>query len=339
MKKQDAEKSFVVLKEQLKVGDLKQMYLICGEEQFLKKDYFNRLMKAFGGQDGDMNTNFYDGKGQNVGQIIDQAETLPFLAEKRVICIRESGLFKSGGDALADYLKEPCESTVFLFYENDVDERTKLFKQVKDAGHVAQIDHQSENFLKASIAGFMKKEGKRISMVSVDKILEKTGADLNTIRTELEKLVCYSMDRDIVTEEDVDLLCSETLENKVFDLIEAVVRKNAKKSLELYYDLLALKVEPINILSLMERQYRLLLHTKTLRETMEVSKIHEVLKIQPFLVNKLLSQGSGYSKKALKSALEKCVETDSAVKSGRITGVLGVETLIMTLLPEEQSGE
>ena len=92
------------INEDIKTGNFKQIYLLYGEERYLKNQYTTRLRKALC-QDGDeMNTHFYQGKDFSLGQVIDLAETLPFLAERRVMFFKDTGLFKSGGEKLAEYL-------------------------------------------------------------------------------------------------------------------------------------------------------------------------------------------------------------------------------------------
>ena len=116
------------INEDIKTGNFKQIYLLYGEERYLKNQYTTRLRKALC-QDGDeMNTHFYQGKDFSLGQVIDLAETLPFLAERRVMFFKDTGLFKAGGEKLAEYLANPNDTTFFVFTESEVDKRSKLYK-------------------------------------------------------------------------------------------------------------------------------------------------------------------------------------------------------------------
>ena len=119
------------INEDIKTGQLKQVYLLYGEEAYLRKQYKDRLKKALCADGDTMNFHYCEGKDVNVPQIIDLAETLPFLAERRVLLIENSGLFKRGGETLADYLKAPCDTAFFIFAETEVDKRSKLYKTVQ----------------------------------------------------------------------------------------------------------------------------------------------------------------------------------------------------------------
>lgn len=82
---------------------------------------------------------------------------------------------------------------------------------------------------------------------------------------ELEKLICYCLDRDVVTAEDVEAVCTTRITNHIFDMVNAIAEKQPQKALQLYYDLLALKEPPMRVLFLIARQCNLLLQTKELK--------------------------------------------------------------------------
>ena len=85
------------INEHIKQGNYKQVYLLYGEERYLRRQYRDKLRKALCEDKDTMNTHFYEGKNISVEEIIDLAETRPFLAQWRVIFITDCGLFKSGG--------------------------------------------------------------------------------------------------------------------------------------------------------------------------------------------------------------------------------------------------
>ncbi len=101
------------LNQDIKTGQLNHIYLLYGEEAYLQKQYRDRLKAAIIGDDT-MNYHYYEGKNLSVGEVIDQAETMPFFADKRLIVLENTGLFKSGGEELAEYLKnQPRPFTLF----------------------------------------------------------------------------------------------------------------------------------------------------------------------------------------------------------------------------------
>lgn len=316
--------------QDLKNQTYKQMYLLYGEEDYLRKQYRDKLKEALVSPDDTMNYHYYEGKDINVGEIIDLAETLPFFADKRVIILENSGLCKSGGDALADYLKQPAESVVIILVETQTDKRSRLFKVIKDQGRACEFIAQNEQTLKRWIASLAKQDGKKISESTAEFFLEKTGTDMANIRTEWEKLVCYAMDKEIIEPADIDAVCTQRVSNRIFDMVAAIAEKRQKEALDMYHDLLTLKEPPMGILALIARQFNLMLQVKELQQKgMGGRQIADKVGLAPFIVQKYERQASRFKMRELKEALSACVEADETVKSGRLNDVLSIELLII----------
>ena len=118
----------------IKTGQFKQIYLLYGEEQYLIRQYRDKLKHALAADDDTMNFSAFSGSDINQKEIIDLAETLPFFADRRLILIEDSGLFKKSAEELADYMSFIPETTYFVFAEKEIDKKTKMYKQVKKNG-------------------------------------------------------------------------------------------------------------------------------------------------------------------------------------------------------------
>lgn len=313
----------------VKENKFQQFYLLYGEERYLKRQYTEKLKKALAGDDT-MNVHFYEGKDVSVPEIIDLAETMPFLAERRVIFLSDTGLFKSGGEQMAEYLKAPNETTYFVFTESEVDKRSKLFKAVSGNGCAVEFTTQDETTLTKWVASRLSKEGLKVAQSTILYFLSKTGTDMENIEMELEKLISYCMGRDVVTNEDIDKIVSTRLQDRIFDLTEAVARRQTSKALNLYYDLLSLKVSPLQILAMLARQYNLMFQAKELKKRGTPDReIASKIGVPPFVVGKYLSQASQYKSSELRKALEQCVQADHEVKSGQMNDKMSVELIIL----------
>ena len=259
------------LNEDLKTGQFNKVYLLFGEEAYLKKQYKDKLRKAMVSPDDNMNYAYFEGKGINVNEVIDLAETLPFFAERRLIVMEDTGFFKSASAELADYIKEMPDTTSVIFIETEVDKRGKLYKAVQSKGRVVELGRQDENTLLRWVAGNVKQEQKMMSESTVRFFLSKVGTDMENIQKELEKLFCYTMEKDSITAEDVETICTTQITNQIFDMVNAVADKKQRKALEYYYDLLALKEPAMRILFLLTRQFKLLLKRRGLIRSLLVS--------------------------------------------------------------------
>lgn len=319
------------LNEDLKTGQFKQIYLLYGEEAYLKKQYKERLTKALLPDGSTMNYSHYEGKSVDIKEVIDLAETLPFFAERRLIVLEDTGFFKNTGAELADYIKEMPNTTYFLFVENEVDKRSKLYKAVQSKGRAVELPFQDETTLKRWIEGKARSEKKQMAGQTVEYFLGKVGTDMENITKELEKLFCYAIDRDVITRDDVDAVCVTQITNHIFDMVNAVAEKNQKKALDLYYDLLALKEPPMRILFLMTRQYRMLFQVKQLAEKGYGKKeIAGKTGLHPYAVGKYMQQAKYFTVSELRSIMEFSADAEQRVKTGRLTDSMAVELFIVT---------
>ena len=196
-----------ILNQDLKNQTFRPVYLLYGEEMFLKRSYKNRLREAIAGDDT-MNFHYFEGKGMDVEEIISLADTMPFFGERRLILLEDSGFFKSASDRLAAYLPTMPETTCMVFVESEVDKRSKMFKKVKELGYAAELARQDARQLASWAGGILAKEGRKITGHTMELFLSKTGEDMEHIRMELEKLISYTMGHEVITDQDVEEVCT-----------------------------------------------------------------------------------------------------------------------------------
>lgn len=243
--------------------------------------------------------------------------------------MEDSGWFKTAADQFAAYLPQMPDTACLIFVETEVDKRSKLFKKVKELGYAAALEHQSTAQLAKWAGSLLAREGKKITSHTMELFLSMTGEDMEHLRTELEKLVSFTLGREIITEEDVMAICTERISNRIFEMVTALVNGQTGKALEFYEDLLALKEPPMRILFLIARQFNQLLQVKELM-AMGTDKggIASRLKLPPFAVGKLMPQARAFSKEQILSYVNLCVDTEEAVKTGRLHERLAVELLL-----------
>ena len=316
--------------EDIKSGQFKKIYLLYGDEAYLKKQYKDKLKKALVQPDDTMNFTAYEGKDTNPKEVIDLSETLPFFADRRVILIENSGFFKGSCEELAEYMPQVPDTTLFLFVEEEVDKRSKMYKAVKNAGKIVEFSTQTEELITRWVLARLKKEGKNITGSVMQLFLSKTGSDMGNIDRELEKLICYTMDKSVIETADVEAIATEQTTNRIFEMVNAIAEHNQRRALDLYYDLLTLKEPPMRILFLIARQYNLLYQTKLLKgKGYDNKSIASKLGLSPFIAGKYVTQASRFEKETLRKSLEQCVEAEENVKTGKMADNLSVELLIV----------
>ena len=318
-----------ILSQHIKSGQFKSVYLIYGEEDYLRKQYKDRMREALIGDDT-MNYNYYEGKGISVKELIDVSETLPFFNERRLILVENSGFFSSSQEELAGYLKEKPETTCFLFVEKDVDKRNKLFKTVSSLGYAANMTAPDERTLIRWIGGILKKEQRFMREDAMRHFLERIDTDMENIRRELDKLVVYTDGAQEITVGDIDEVCTVYTESQVFDMVRSVAEKQQSKALELYYDLIAQKEAPMRILYWITRQFNQLYQIKDLQSKGYPDHvIAERMGVRDFVVRKNKTLCQRFSLEELRKSIQICVEREEDVKTGRLNDRMAVELLII----------
>ena len=318
------------IKADIKAGSFSPVYLLTGPETYLRATYLTMLSDAVVPPEDSMNRGVFDSSASE-NEIIDLCETLPFFAERRLVCVRESGFFKKTPERLPSYIDRLPAETVLIFSESEVDKRSRLYKAVKEKGYIAEFPVQEEAALKTWSAAYLKKHGKVIRSENASLLLSRTGCDMQHLLLELDKLVNYAGDRAEITREDITELVLPQLEDRIFDMIGAVTAGNSARALHLYHDLLSLKDSPFGILTLIVRQYRTFLIVKDLAGQ-NVKDIASAAGVRDFVVRRALDAVRPRSRDSLVTALALCEQAEESVKTGRMSDpALSVELLIIEL--------
>ena len=320
------------LAAELKNRTFRRVYLFYGEEKYLIRQYQSRLIETVLGDNAGMNLSVFEGKNADPKEIMSQAQTMPFFAEYRVILVQESGFYKKTPEGMAEYLAEIPDTAILLFVESDVDKRSRMFKQTEKNGRAVQFSRQRDVVLKKWVLSQLKREGKKITEPVLNTFLESTGDDMELISQELEKLLCYTMEKDVITAEDVKAVGVPAVGNHIFDMIDALAAKNRQRAMDLYLDLVRLREPPMRILFLIGRQFYILNRLKSMRKNgMGDKEMAAAAKIPPFAVKKNLAQAAKFTDEQIQNAIETCVQADADVKSGRLTDRMAVELVMATI--------
>ena len=149
---------------------------------------------------------------------------------------------------------------------------------------------------------------------------------------ELEKLLSYTLGKEIITAEDVEAVCTTQTVSQIFEMINAMAQKNQRRALDLYYDLLALKEAPMRILYLIARQFNQIMQISELSsQGVGREAIAEKLGIQSFIVRNGLRYARSFSQEQLRYAVETAVQTETDVKTGKLDEKLAVELVIVEM--------
>ncbi|MCF0121878.1 MAG: DNA polymerase III subunit delta [Lachnospiraceae bacterium] len=324
--------------EDIKNKQYKKVYLLYGPEDYLKRKYKLKLLEALITKNDIMNFIRFEGNDQNEEEIIDLGETMPFFSNRRVILLDHTGCLKGKSDLIVNYMTSLPDYLVIIFVEEEVDKRSRMFKVIQKHGRTVEFPVQNEETLIRWVLGILKKEGKKITRRDMELFLEQTGTDMELIDRELEKLLAYTMGRDVISVTDIKEVCKAQITNQIFDMVRAVSEKQREKALNLYYDLLALKEPPMRIFYLLARQFNLCFQIKKLQESgCDQRSMASRTGLAPFVVKKYISIVWKYSTEELYNAVEDFAQTEADIKTGRLNDMLSVELMIFKYSSQENS--
>ena len=161
--------------------------------------------------------------------------------------------------------------------------------------------------------------------------MSKTGNDMELIEQELEKLLCYTLEKDVIEETDVENICANQITGKIFEMVDAIAGKEQKKALDLYYDLLTLKEPPMRILFLVVRQFQILMQLCTMADKgFDYKHMAAKAGVPEFAVRKYLGQARKFTPNQLIQAVKDGVQAEENVKTGHMADRLAVELFIVS---------
>ncbi|MCH4034506.1 MAG: DNA polymerase III subunit delta [Lachnospiraceae bacterium] len=321
------------LNRQIKEQAFQRVYLLCGEQAYLRTQNRDKLREAVLAGGDKMNAAYYTGDGFTAHDVIGLAETMPFFAERRVIVLENTFLWgnRGGSEAehLAEYIKDIPETTVLIFVEEKPKGTTKLYKQIKKYGFILNCETPSDRDMAAWTAGRFRREGHRIAPQTLAFFLSYVGTDMLTVENEVRKLVSYAGEREEITKEDILTISSPLVRDQIFDMISAIGEKNPDRAMKIYMDLLKLQTPPPVILSLMTRQYGQLLQAQELLRSHPEREAAQLMGANPWVFShRICPMLRYYQEESLVQALDACIQAGMDFRSGKADPQIAVERLI-----------
>lgn len=314
----------------------KNVYLLFGEEKYLIKQAFDEIVdNVVYSQDKTMNIDFYEGKDVSINNIIDSIETLTFFAENRCVVVRDTGFLKKSANAdiegLVDAIVDVPDTTYVVFIE-DVDKSSVLYKAVKKEGVAYEFSTPKENELISFVESKVKNKKCKIDRATTIYFLRTVENDMIIVDNELEKLIAYTLFKNRIEKDDIDKICTKSLQVEIFKLMDAIGNKNVQLTLEIYNDMMFVKEPVLRILSMLARQVKLILLSKELSEAgYNFNEISAKIGVHSFVVKGCIKQSKNFTKNKLVDSLLKLSELETNIKTGKIKDVIGLETLIVSM--------
>jgi DNA polymerase III subunit delta len=328
------------------------LYILSGEDDFSIDRELDAIKKGIGDQEMlATNTNLLDGKTVTADEFRSICESAPFLSEKRLVIVQDL-LDKFGIKAptgRAKTAKKPEQqpaayeafgtcifklppSTVLVLIKEEIKDTNPLLKMISPKAKIKNFPLLKTPELRQWVTNHIIAEGGKISLPALNLLLRLIGSNLWIMSSELNKLATYAQGRQI-EEKDVKALVSYTQQNKIFDLVDAIMEFKANEAETLLQQQLDKDATASYLLSMIYRQMRLIVRAREMkRQGLREPEMRQRLGLSSdWVVKKTLEQAARYSMPRIKQVYQQLLDTDIAIKTGKYTDELALNILVAEL--------
>ncbi len=328
--------------QKIRKEKLAPCYLVLGTEKFLQDQVRTEILKKIkiDGED-DLNFLSFDMENSSIDEVIAEAETLPFFGDQRLVFV-ENPYFLTGEKGtngidqntvlLVNYLKEPLETTVLVIFApyEKLDERKKVTKQLKKTAITIDVKQLDEKAVRQYLLNTLENSEIKMDRQAIDLFLRLTDLDLSKMMRELQKILLYGQEQEVITVKEIEQLVPKTLEHNLFDMTQYILSGRTEQALRLFQDLVTQGEETIKINAILLSQIRLFLQTKFLVKIgYQQANIAETLKIHPYRVKLAMQEVRKFDEQTLRRLFDELVEMDYEIKSGKIEKELSFQLFVL----------
>ncbi len=329
-------KDFNQLLSSRQAGRIPSVLLFEGDEEYMKQTALAALRKLLL-PDGmeELNETILDAP--ETDQLIAASETLPFMADRRLVVIRDHPALTGraeGDEKLTGYLASVPLSTVLLFYcTKKPDGRKKLYTVIKKMNGVVVFSPLKDRELTTFVTSAFKDLGKECDERTADYLIFTCGSDAGSLMTEIAKIASHAPDTPAVHPDEVRALATPSTECTVFQMVDALVSGQHERAFRLMQNQLLNGTDRLYMLSMLLRQFRLMQHIRIMQyEKCSRDIIRSNLGVPPFAVEQYTRQAALYTNGQIKQAVRLCLDTEYAVKSGRLNPEGSLESVMLKLI-------
>lgn len=330
------------LEKDLKNGKLQSLYLLYGEELFLLESALKKIINLFG--ECIKGINYIRIDETNYQELISNIETPSFGYEKKIIVARNTGLFKKEGkrknpelvkwkEKISTYIKENIKminsSIVLVFVEEEVDTKQELYTTIDKLGIVCKYDYQKPLQIAKRLKAICNGYKVSIDDASLKYFVECCGTNMQELINEIRKLIEYAGANGKIEKQDIDAMSIKKLESVIFDLTDALGKKQVALAIEVLKNLIYAKEPLQKILITLYNHFKRLYFVKlSLKYNKDIISTLNLKPNQTFLVNKYKMQAGYFKEKELQDILQNLRDLDYKSKIGMIDLQVGLETIL-----------
>jgi DNA polymerase III subunit delta len=315
-------------------GKLLPVYFLCGEDNFLIDKALAEITKAvepFLFSDFDKET-IWGAEDKNLSDVISIVTAFPFGSEKKLVIVKDFEKFRDK-KGLSGYLDSPVDFTVLvLIYNGPVSSgSSEPFKTLVKNGFIFEAKELKGKNLVNWIIEYVSENGKSISPENTRMLMEIVGENRDLMEAQLEKIFTFMADRREISHNDISFLAANMKEYTIFDLLNAMGKKEKASAFKYALNLIDKGKEPVFIIFMLTKYFSTLSRINELRnQNLSPAVISKKLNIFEWTYKDYVAARGLYTENQLKRAAEALLKADVSVK----TSSLDEKTIISLLLGE-----
>ena len=329
-------------------------YVLHGEDELTRSETLKDLSARLGPPElAALNTTVFDGASVTLAELKNACDTIPFMTQRRLVVVQgllsrltfsssskkgeQGGWKKRYLDGLADYLTRLPETARLVFVEPiQLAPNHPILRQAREdeLGYVRAFVPPKD--LVSWVRRRAEARGGSFSPQAAVALVQAAGDDQRLLDQEIEKLLAYTNRERPVSSEDVALLVPYAQEAVIFDAVDAMGLRDGVKAARLIHNLLDHGNEPLYLLAMIVRQFRLLIQIKELsQEGLDPPAIAKKIKLHPYPTGKLCNQARNFTLEQLERVHHRLLEIDVQIKTGQINTVVALDLLVAGLAPPQ----
>ena len=328
------------LKDKLK-ADPVGVYLIYGEESYLKKTYIDKIVsKTVDPAFEDFNFHTFDGKECTLSDIYESAEAVPMMAETKCVLVKDfplDTLDDNGFEQLERVVSENPDDCALVFsfvaYEPKGAKWNKAIKLFEKYGFAVKLDKKTSIEISKILESGAKRRGKPFAKGVASYLITCVGSDLNTLLNETEKVCAYAQGEE-VQKSDVDAVCIKSLDAKVFDMIKDLTAGRFDSAFRKLSLLFEQREDEFQILGALIAQYsdiyRAKAAVKSGNRAEMIAKYYNYAG-KEFRLSNAARNGSSLSFDAIGECIDILMQADATLKSSALNKRLVLEQTVVKL--------
>jgi DNA polymerase-3 subunit delta len=323
------------LERELQEGVFRPVYVILGPEDYLCRQAIDLLKRSLIRPDAlAFDYAEFVADETPVDQIIEAVNTFPMISKRRLVLVNQlEKLRDPEQESIIDSIATLSSRSTLILFGSDLDRRKKFFRVLRDTCCVAEFPTLKGPALERWASAFVKQRGHRISSASIKKIVDLAGSDLQSLAMELEKLLLYAGDMQNVPDSAVNDLVRESRQQSIFELIDAVARRDRSGALKSLSNLMRMGEHPLVVVTMLARHCRqVIIAQECLQQRVPTSEIGTAAQIPHFRLDQFLREARAADPGSIRQMLIKLAEIDRRLKSSAADGRMLLENLICALV-------